>query len=101
MSHQTKEELFDRELRALGYAATFLNRYNDGEECGGVVITGMSIRLDADEGTSTLAVLRGFNSEGRFVAFVGASSFSDCLLAVGKRCKAEALRWRPDQYARE
>lgn len=93
----TAEQRFEKQLRALGYAVLRIQRANNVDEKTGVRVTDVRIKLDADNRTSVLVILKGVSEEGARVAFVGGGDLEGAVIAVGKRLSGEALKWREDR----
>lgn len=93
----TADGRFERLLRQIGYAVLRLQRENTDTRNSGVRVTDVRFKLDADNRTSVLVILKGVADDGEKVAFVGGPDLESAVIAVGKRLEGETLRWREDR----
>lgn len=54
-------------------------------------------KLDADQGTSVLAVLKGLDGDKAVVGFVGGLDLPQVVMAIGRKLQKDALKWREDR----
>lgn len=91
------DERFERTLRALGFAVLRLQKANETAGEDGVRVTDLRFKLDADAGTSVLAVVKGVRGQEELVAFTGGPDLETAVLSLGKKVQAGGLRWREDR----
>lgn len=60
------------------------------------VLVSVKARFPTEEEPSTLLVVRARSEEGAVIAFVGAYSLGDALLAWRARVSAGSMKWRED-----
>lgn len=97
MNKRELDQAFENELRALGASVVTLDTEGTSRARGSVVLYDLRFKLDADEGTSVLAVLKGVRDGQALVGFVGAPDLKTCVLATAKKLRADAVRWREDR----
>lgn len=86
-------------LRANARIGEFMASLSEGRGVQGLpdgVLTGFRLRLPTEQEPSVLLVIRAESAEGRHIAFVGAFSVFDALLAWRSRCQGAAMKWRED-----
>lgn len=91
------DDRYEKHLRAGGVANQVLAREGTTAARGSVVLYEVRVKLDADEGTSCLAILKGTREDGLVVGFVGAPDYETVMIAVGKKLAKDAVRWREDR----
>jgi hypothetical protein len=65
---------------------------------GGGELVGLSLKItDFD----ALMTVRAAFPGGRMIAFVGAGDMAECFKKATREAKMDALRWKPDKYAKE
>jgi len=84
-------------VRALGYAILALERDAGQDHHTQYQLTDLRFKLDADNGTSVLVVVKGTGEEGPMVAFTGGFDLSSALLSLYKKLKGSTLKWRVDR----
>lgn len=88
---------FEKRLRAIGYAVEYLSQQKDVPVEGRLRLDEVRVKLDADNRTSVLVVLKGTQDGMRVVGFVGGLDMGSVLIAARKKIQADALRWRADR----
>lgn len=96
MSQSVRDKAWETRLRSLGLAVLTLEKWADSEANRTLVLTGVRLKLDADNGTSVLCILKAVEEGLPVVGFVGGLDVSSVLLALAKRLRGEAVRWRED-----
>jgi hypothetical protein len=91
------EERFSKLLRALGYAVLRMQRSSEDHDDLEVRLTDVRFKLDADNRTSVLVVLKGLQGRELVVGFVGGPDLESAVLAAGKALAGNAVRWRQDR----
>lgn len=91
------EERFEKRLRSVGVAIERIDNASTGDGVGGLCLTEVRLKLDADEGTSVLAIVKATRGSEALVAFVGGPDVGTTLLALAKRILAGRMRWRDDR----
>lgn len=91
------EEQWARHLAAVGRSVELLDRESDPAVAGGVLLYEVRFKLDADEGTSCLAILKGTSEAGNRVGFVGGADLASTLIATARKIGAGAVKWREDR----
>lgn len=97
MVRQVQDDGFERRLRALGFGVLRIEREADHGRCGTVEVTSIRFVLNADHGTSVLAVLKGVEVEEQVIAFVGGYDLSTVILDVARKLEKGTLRWKEDR----
>lgn len=97
MGAQEASQFWEKRLRGLGYSVLTLEREAGPQAMGRVELVEVRFKLDADGGTSCLAVVKGVRDGQGLVAFVGALDLSTCMLSLGKAVSTDSLRWREDR----
>lgn len=97
MNKHDYDKLFEVRLRALGFAVLGLQRFAADSVDGGPRLIEVRFKLDADGGTSTLAVCKAVGDDGAVVAFVGGLELADVVLALAKKLEGGSLKWREDR----
>ncbi len=97
MGTKQGDEHWEKELRAAGIALHHLKRHAEGGNGSSPMLTEVRLKLDADEGTSVLMILKATGSEGSLVAFVGGADMVSVILSAAKKIVAGVLRWREDR----
>lgn len=59
-------------------------------------VTGISIRMPTEADPATLLIVRATGGTGKHIAFVGAYSVNDALLAWAAKCRKAGMKWRED-----
>lgn len=93
------EEEAQEERRAVSLG-TFIGRLGTGGGVEGLaegVLTGFTVRMPTEEEPSALLVVKARTEAGKWVAFVGAYSLVDCMMAWRARERGAGLRWREDK----
>ena len=94
MSKHSADQARIREASHLQYILEQLDLMADDEGQDVVTLTAIRFKLDADGGTSVLAILTGYKGDEDLVSFVGGFSLKACLLAIGKKLDRKRLSWR-------
>lgn len=55
------------------------------------------IKLDADNRTSVLVILKALRGDDQLVGFVGGHDLGTAIIATAKKVQADAVRWRVDR----
>lgn len=97
MGRDEKDEQWDKYVRRIGHALLQLERYAPGGQGKGLLLTEVRFKLDADNRTSVLVVLKAERGEERLVGFVGGADLSSVTIAAAKKILADAVRWREDR----
>lgn len=97
MGKSEADVAWEKLLRACGHAVVALSRDSGDGALGSVKLTEVRFKLDADDGTSVLGILKGVAAEGRVITFVGGPDLPSVVLAIGKKIRADVLRWREDR----
>lgn len=90
------EERENGRLRRIG---EFLAQLDEGGSPSGLkrgMIMDFRVRLRSEEEPSVLLIVRAEDGSGKHIAFVGAFSVADVLLAWRAREGAAGLKWRED-----
>lgn len=90
------DERFEKQLRGLGYAVLRIQGASEGGDLGAVRLVEVRAKLDADNRTSVLLILKGVLDGEQQVAFVGGPDFETAVFTLGKKLAGEGLRWRYD-----
>lgn len=88
---------FERTLRALGFAVLNLQKANEKAGRDGVRVTDIRFKLDADNRTSVLVILKGVREEEALVGFTGGPDLEVAVLSAAGKLSAGAVRWREDR----
>lgn len=91
------EALWEKRLRSVGVAVVRLEKPPRGTVEQKVTLTEVRFKLDADNGTSVLAVVKGRRGAEKLVAFAGGSTLTEVLMALGKKLEKGVLKWREDR----
>lgn len=97
MARDIDDGRLEKALRRVGYSAAHVERAAVGVVAEEPVLYEVRFKLDADQGTSVLAILKAQGEAGPLVGFVGAPDFSTCLIALGAKLAAGAVKWRVDK----
>lgn len=97
MSHKDRGEEWDKRVRAVGFALLRLERHAVGGQAEDVELTEVRFKLDADNRTSVLGILKGVRDGASLVGFVGGPDLTSTVLSAGKKLAAGAVRWREDR----
>lgn len=98
MGHKSDgDEAWERLLRACGMGVQAIWREAGERGLRGVLLTEVRFKLDADDGTSVLAILKGIEGDEQLVAFVGGPDLPTVVLSIQKKLAAVGLRWREDR----
>lgn len=97
MPRDTHDQDWDRRCMAVGRAVDMLNNWAVDETPKGVKLTKVSFKLDADQGTSVLAILQGDTEDGSVVGFVGGLDLPTTILAATRKVRGAAVRWRENK----
>lgn len=91
------EERWQKLLIASGRGLVVIDRESGEARLGPVQLHSVKFLLQADSGTSVLAVVVGRDEGKELVAFVGGPDIMTTLLSLGKKLEADALRWRENR----
>lgn len=91
-----EEAVQDRRCRRVGEFLDKLGRGMGAEGLANGVLTDIRIRLATEEEPSVLLIVRGWDERGKHIAFVGAFSVIDALLAWRAKREHKGLKWRED-----
>lgn len=91
------DERFERLLRALGYAVLKLQKRNGTPDAQGVRLTEIRFKLDADNRTSVLVILKGDGGDGPVVGFAGGPDMETAVLSAAAKIEGGGVRWREDR----
>jgi hypothetical protein len=94
---QDYDQMWEKELRALGLAITEVQEHSTGGHREGPEIKEIRILLDRDSGTSVLCILKAAVGDEKIVGFVGGRRLSDTVLALADKLRAGAVKWREDR----
>lgn len=98
MGHkQDFDKRFEKLVRALGFAVMNLQKASELPGEDGVRVTEIRLKLDADNRTSVLVVVKGIDDEGAVVGFTGGRDLEAAVLSLEGRLKAGTMRWREDR----
>lgn len=87
---------WESDLRAIGIAIRHLERLANVQVPGEVVVYDVRFKLDADNGTSVLAIVKGRRDDEKLISFVGGLDLGTVVMAVGKKIAHGGLSWRID-----
>lgn len=87
---------FERLLRALGYGVLTIQKASGDRGDGGVLLNEIRFKLDADNRTSVLVILKGTMGADKVIGFTGAPNLETAVLAVKQKLEGGAVRWRED-----
>jgi hypothetical protein len=90
------EAEWERRLRAVGVGIAHISRLTSVDDNTARRLTEVRFKLDADSGTSVLAIVKAVEPAGRIIAFCGGPTLTDTVISLGKKLAADALRWRED-----
>lgn len=96
MRNKDEETAEERRYAKIG---EFIDAVGAGRGVGaleGARVTGITLRWPTEEEPSTLLVIRATSGTAKWVAFVGAYSAGDAVLAWRKRSLAGRMKWRED-----
>lgn len=88
---------YEKRLRRLGLSLETIQVSGTDEGVGGIRITDVRFKLDADGDTGVLVILKAREGADKLVAFVGGLSMTDVVIATAKKLSTGALRWREDR----
>ena len=91
------DKWFESHLRALGYSVLGLAKMSDLAQNPDMVLDEVRFKLDADNRTSVLVVLKAHRGGDSLVGFVGAPDLATAVLAVSKKLAAGRVKWREDR----
>ncbi len=94
---QEYDERFEKLVRALGFAVMNLQKANTRAEPGVVRVTDIRFKLDADNRTSVLVVVKGVRGGEQLVGFTGGTDLESAVLALGGKLTGQTVRWREDR----
>lgn len=91
------EGRWEKLLRRLGLSIQEMERHAvNGQDLSPELID-IRFKLDADNRTSVLVVLKAIEEGEQLVAFTGGVDLSSAVIATAKKLKAGALKWREDR----
>jgi len=90
------DERFEKQLRALGFAILRLQKASEEADPEGFRVCEVRIKLDADNRTSVLLIVKGVMGAEPMVAFAGGSSLESAIITLSKQIEAGTVRWRDD-----
>ena len=91
-----REAAQDKRCRRVG---EFLEKMDNGLELVGLdggVLTEVRLRLPTEEEPSTLLIVKGWDVNGRHIAFLGGFSVVAVLLAWRARRENKGMAWKED-----
>lgn len=94
---QDFDEIWERELRAVGLAVAEVQEHCTGGHREGPEVAEIRFLLDRDAGTSVLCVIKAYEDDAKIVGFVGGRRLTDTLLSLADKLKAETVKWREDR----
>ena len=97
MGRSQDETTWEKRLRRAGLALGHLERFAIEGGFEGVELLELRFKLDADNRTSVLCVLKAQVGDERVVGFVGGLALTDVVIATAKKLVADAIRWREDR----
>lgn len=97
MGRNDADEAWEKALRTAGLALEAIWREHGPHRQGGVQVSEVRFKLDADEDTSVLCVLKGEGEGGKLIAFVGGLDLKTTAIAAAKKLGRGVLRWREDR----
>lgn len=97
MSHSDGDAEWEKLVRAAGYAVVAVSHAGEREDGAGLRLTEVKAKLDADNRTSVLLVIKATRGDDSLIAFVGDSSLVGAFITLKKRLKAGGLKWREDR----
>ena len=97
MPRDTHDRDWDKLCMSVGRALFLLQHWAGEETPKGVVLTSIKFKLDADNGTSVLAILQGASEDGEVVAFVGGLDLTTTVQAAARKLRGAAVRWRENK----
>ena len=98
MSRQLEQHLEDKQAKRNNQALRAINGgLEDAVSYAGAELTGLNVKITPYE---VLIVVKAKFPAGPMVAFCGAGDLCDALIKVMRDGRTDALRWRPDQYAK-
>lgn len=96
MRDAKREETENARARRVGEV---LGAVGTGQAAKGLeegVVTGFRVRLPTEGEPSVLLIVRASAGSGKFIAFIGAYTVTDAILAWRARCLAGGMKWRED-----
>lgn len=91
------ERDWDRRLRALGLAIVQVARHTADGVAAAPELTELRFKLEADNRTSVLVVVKARGEERDLVGFVGGPDLETAVIALGKKLGGDAMKWREDR----
>lgn len=91
-----REAAAERRSRRIG---EFIESLSGDQDLRGLTkgrLVGFQVRMPAEEEPSALLIVRALAEEGRRIAFVGAFSVGDAILAWRAREGGKGMKWRED-----
>jgi hypothetical protein len=85
-----------RRSRRIGEFIESLEGSKGSASIEGDRLVGFQMRMPTEEEPSALLIVRVASEKGRRIAFVGAFSAADAMLAWRARVKAGKMKWRED-----
>lgn len=87
---------WDKYVRRLGLSLLHLGRSAPGGEGEGPTILDLRFKLDHDNRTSVLLVMKAEGESDTLVGFIGGHDLATVVIAAAKKVRAGAVNWRRD-----
>lgn len=98
MGRQTDDDgRFEKLVRALGFAVMNLQKANVRTGAGVVRVTEIRLKLDQDNRTSVLVIVKGVRGGEAVVGFVGGIDLEAAILSLAGKLTSRTVRWREDR----
>lgn len=96
MRDAREEAVQERRCRRVGEFLDAVGRGLDAVGLKNGTLTDIRIRLASEEEPSVLLIVRGYDEAGKHIAFIGAFSVVDALLAWRAKEGSKGMKWRED-----
>ena len=97
MHNGEADERWERQLRAMGLAVAGLQNCTHIGRGSGPTVIELKFKLEQDNRTSVLVIVKARGEEGGLVGFVGALDLETAMIAVEGKLRAGSMKWREDR----
>lgn len=97
MGQSQADKAWDKHVRAVGMALLRLARHTHDGGADGPVLHELRLKLEADNRTSVLVIVKAHGQERELIAFTGGPDLPTAVIAVAKKLQGGSLRWREDR----
>lgn len=91
------EQAYMTRMVRVGECIALVDKASDENGLEDVVLDEVRVKLDADNRTSVLLIVKGHDDDGRLVAFIGGPDAETALYALGRKLASGGLSWREDR----